>query len=233
MSKHLFSVCFVVHLITCGIFDHAFPILWVVSRPWRELSGRLLETKGLELRRNHFLRCNPPVAPSSAGKAQIFSMRQNEESQAIYCNRPHSAEATIPPTLLHPVFGQFLDDCETLETTPEDNSLTLGLHIAMSTFYPDEKDRASIIRNEFSEWGLTKTRFETYDDRYVKGHRCVITEIKNEVCSTGAEPYSQACLHYLESTRDFVGKMKGSSLPCMILLVVGLFTQLAAVREAL
>jgi len=179
------------------------------------------------------------MPPSSDGKVQDFSTRQNHEYQAIYCNRPHTAQATIPPTLLHPVFGQFLDDCETLEVTPEDNSLALGLHIAMSSFYTGENERAIAVRDEFSKWGLnlvvskTPDGFETDGDISVKDHRFVISVIKNEVCSTGAEPYSQAILYYLEFTRDFAGKLRGSSLPCMILLAVGLFTLFVAIRKAL
>ena len=240
LSKYLFPVCFIVHPISCDIFGDAFPILLVVrSRPPPEPSGRLLETKDIGLRRTHFLRKNPPVAPSSAGKARTFSMRQKEDSQVIYYNRPYTAEAMIPPTLLHPVFGQFLDDCDTLEITPEDNSLALRLHITMSGFCHNENERAKIVRDEFSNFGLhfvvseIGNQFETDGDMHVKEHRYAITEIKNEVCSTGAEPYVQASLYYLESTRKFAGKMKRSSLPCMILLVVGLFTQFVAVRKAL
>ncbi|KAL4065048.1 hypothetical protein J3A83DRAFT_4263978 [Scleroderma citrinum] len=191
------------------------------------LTARSLEHNGVGSQRRTFLANNPPRAPSSAGRVKCFSPRQADKHHAIYCNRPYDVQATIPPTLLHPVFGQFLDDCETYDTTPDDNSFVLGLHIAMSKFYSDEKSRAEAIRAEFSHWGLhlvvskTPKGFETDGDMFMKGHRLAITEIKNEIGNGGAEPYSQVCLYYLESTRSFAEKMRGSCLPCMILLVFG------------
>ena len=52
---------------------------------------------------------------------------------------------------------------------------------------------------------------------------CAIAHFRGEVGSTGVEPYNQASLYYLESTREHATKMGGSSLPCMIILLFGLF----------
>ncbi|KIK92005.1 hypothetical protein PAXRUDRAFT_148231, partial [Paxillus rubicundulus Ve08.2h10] len=38
------------------------------------------------------------------------------------CDRPCDSEETVPVTLLHPVFGKFLDDCQTYEITAKDNA---------------------------------------------------------------------------------------------------------------
>ncbi|KIJ63839.1 hypothetical protein HYDPIDRAFT_29189, partial [Hydnomerulius pinastri MD-312] len=153
----------------------------------------------VEAQRLTFLRADASTAPSSGGQLEEFSKRQNDPKQAIYCNRPHSARATIPVTLLHPVFGQFLDDCETRETTAEDNAFAMEFSIAMSNFYLDEQERAQEIRNVFSAWDLDFTCSNVGDAEYMTGgdisvndYRYAIAEFKNEVCSTGAEPYAQA-----------------------------------------
>ncbi|KAL4063596.1 hypothetical protein V8B97DRAFT_1990688 [Scleroderma yunnanense] len=154
-------------------------------------------------------------------------MLQREKQCIIYCNRPHTAEATIPPTLLHTVFGQFVDNCNMHQITPEDDSLALGLHTTMSDFYADEDTRAKAICAEFSKFGIhfvvsrTSNGYTTHGDISVKGYHFVIAVFMNELCSTGAEPYHQAILHYLDSTRHFAATMRDSPLPCMILLFLG------------
>ncbi|KAL4078078.1 hypothetical protein J3A83DRAFT_1726331 [Scleroderma citrinum] len=201
----------------------------VVDAPLSDLlpSVGSLEKHGIRSQRNNFLANNQLVVPSSTENAKYFSTRQQEEQRTIYCNRPHDAQATIPPTLLHAAFGQFLDDCEMHEITADVNSLALGLHIKMSGFYPDEEARAKAICAEFSKWGLhfviSKTRdgYATQGDIFTKGYRFVIAEFMNEVCDTRADPYNQASLYYLDFTGHYAAKMHGSSLPCMVLLVFG------------
>lgn len=43
------------------------------------------------------------------------------ESTHIPCGRSHDLEEIIPLTLLHQVFGQFIDDCQTGTVTEDDN----------------------------------------------------------------------------------------------------------------
>jgi len=56
--------------------------------------------------------------------------------------------------LLHHAFSKFLDDCETLETTMADNSLTEELHVAMSKVYKKERPWAEAIREILKERNL-------------------------------------------------------------------------------
>src|SRR5262245_47287664 len=77
-------------------------------------------------------------APSSLGKPKEFAKLQENPARALHCNRPPDATSTVPATLLHPVFGQFLDNVNTHEPTTEDNALVLELSSTMSKFYPDE-----------------------------------------------------------------------------------------------
>jgi len=62
-------------------------------------------------------------------------------------SRPPAADATIPVTLLHPIFRQFVDDCENHQLIQPDNELVLELMAAMSEFFPDEKARAAELRD--------------------------------------------------------------------------------------
>ncbi|KAF9234386.1 hypothetical protein BU15DRAFT_52671 [Melanogaster broomeanus] len=182
----------------------------------------------VEAERDIFLRKKDRHAPSEHGKFLEFSKQQKESDVAIHCNQPPSAAETVPATLLHPVFGQFLEDCETHEITKQDNILTRELSAAMSTFYSDEALRAQAVRDVFAKGGIRFTPTQIEDTKYITdgdisldGHRFVIAEFKNEVGCTGAEPYAQASLYYLEATRRYAAKMGHSVLPCFIVLVFG------------
>ncbi|KAF9235048.1 hypothetical protein BU15DRAFT_51885 [Melanogaster broomeanus] len=184
-----------------------------------------LPLHGVEAQRHTFIRQNAPVAPSSSGKAKTFFERQALPDNLIYCNRPRATAATIPATLLHAAFGQFLDDCERHEITAADNSFAQELSIAMSDFYVDEKVRADTVRGVFSKWGLpftvshTLNGYVTDGEMSVNDYRYAIAEFKNEVGSTGAEPYCQANLYYLDATREYA-TMTGC-WPCIIVLLFG------------
>jgi len=51
----------------------------------------------------------------------------------------------------------------------------------------------------------------------------VLAELKNEVCSMNSESYLQAVLYFLEATRKYVSQYLNSALPCIILLIFGMF----------
>lgn len=134
---------------------------------------------------------------------------------------------TIPVTLLHPVFPRFLDDCETHEVTADDNAFALELSHTVSEFYEGENTRAEEIRRLFERWGLcftvstTDHGFTTDGDFSVNDHRYAIVEIKNEITSSGADPYNQGILCYLEWTRDTAKTLENTCLPCMLVLLFG------------
>jgi len=52
----------------------------------------------------------PSTPPSNQGIPSEFEKLQNKEELTIYWDRPAAAAGTIPPTLLHPIFGTFIDD---------------------------------------------------------------------------------------------------------------------------
>ncbi|KAG5653093.1 hypothetical protein H0H81_002318 [Sphagnurus paluster] len=176
--------------------------------------------------RSRFLEARPKEPPSNAGVASSFQKDQENSEKLIPCNRPYSAAATVPLTLLHPVFGQFKDDCETLMPTREDNMLTLVLQGAMSDFYANEADRNDAVLDALETVGIMLKQskidgsdFKTDGDAVVGLHRFAIAVFNNEVTSSGADPYLQAIIYYLESTRNCAEATPHSVLPCLLMLV--------------
>ena len=146
-----------------------------------------------------YLKKNKPAAPSSEGVVGVFSRRQENSTKRIECNRPPSTAPTTPLTLLHPVFGEFLDTCNSGDVTAEDHDFALNLSRAMSSFCGNESARATKIRDIFKHYvfictKIGRTNYETDGDISLIGHRYALMEIKNEVCSSGPEPYAQAAL---------------------------------------
>ncbi|KAH8917023.1 hypothetical protein BT69DRAFT_1355087 [Atractiella rhizophila] len=185
-----------------------------------------LEQLDVGAQRRAFLETNPSERPSTAGKLEAFMNRQSHPNTMIYCNRPETAAATIPPTLLHPVFGTFLDKCESHEVTLEDNALARELCSAVSDFYPNEDRRAEAIHDIFANHGIHLIpsdikQYRTDGDISGRGLSCTIAEFKNEIGNSGAEPYAQGILYYLESTRDYAVKLPDSALPCMLVFIFG------------
>ena len=146
----------------------------------------------------------------------------------IYCNRPPFAFHPIPVTLLHPIFGQFVDDTERIEPTAKDNKLVRDLAYVMSSFHKNETKRGEKICDALTESGiqLVQTSIEgisymTDGDMQHAGYRYIIAEMKNEIGSSGAEPYVQASMHYLESTRKQALAHPESVLPTLLVLFFG------------
>jgi hypothetical protein len=78
------------------------------------------------------------MASSSQGVPSAFDKLQQDEEHTILWNRPSSAASAMPPTLLHPIFGKFVGDCENYEPAAADNTLAWTLSAAMSGFFKDE-----------------------------------------------------------------------------------------------
>ncbi|KIL58321.1 hypothetical protein M378DRAFT_86656, partial [Amanita muscaria Koide BX008] len=182
--------------------------------------------------RTKFLLEYRPRAPSSAGDLTEFLKRQENPDQMIYCNRPLHASVLIPVTLLHPIFGQFIDDCDNYKPTAKDNAFVLELSTAMTQFYQDETDQANRIRQvfrdkydiDFLQTVIEGTTHSTDGDEGDTNRRNLpfaLIEFKNDVGSKESEPFVQSVLRYLESTRKQAPEMPCSVLPCMIINVFG------------
>src|SRR5262249_35957004 len=97
-----------------------------------------------------------------------------------------------------------------------------------SSFYVDEHARAIKVRQvlkeakiDLKETIIEGTRYSTDGDIQHRDYRYVIAEMKNEIGSGGAEPYAQASLYYLESTRQQALAHPTSVLPALLVLIFG------------
>ncbi|KAI6021983.1 hypothetical protein EDC04DRAFT_2575428 [Pisolithus marmoratus] len=157
-----------------------------------------------------------------------FLDRQNNSRKAIPCGRPRKYEDFVPTVLLHPVFGQFIEDTKEIEVSAEDNKLVVELADAMSDLYKNEAeriDRVETVLNtfdiHFASTTIKRTGFQTDGDVAVKDYRYAIAEFKNEAGNTSGEPYFQSIGYYLESTRKEAVIMSSSPLPCFLLSFFG------------
>ena len=164
--------------------------------------------------------------PSNGGYPRNFLPRQYELDQRIACNRPHGLPAELPLSLLHPVFGEFVDDAENYVPTPNDVPFFLEFVQAMANVYKVENKRRETVLTIFQKYNMhinptSIGEFRTDGDLSSGKFRYLIFEFKNEIGATGAEPFFQAILYYLEATRKFAGEHHNSVLPCIIVLIFG------------
>jgi hypothetical protein len=167
--------------------------------------------------------------PSTTGIPKEFEKLQSAPGGPLFAfYRPPSAVSTVPITLLHPVFGQFVDDRQNHIPTKEDNDFVLSLSREMSKFYIDEKARATEFRKILMEHGIMLAASEiegslcrTDGDLRWKGLCYVILEAKNELGGGGAEPLFEALLYYLKSMRKRSEEEECPRLPCLIIYLSG------------
>ncbi|KAI9463374.1 hypothetical protein F5148DRAFT_1313294 [Russula earlei] len=195
------------------------------------------------MRENH-LKTLAKGSPSSLGEPAQFGISQNQKVPSFSFERPLSASHDVPPTLLHPIFGQFLDDCQQHNPTREDNMFASDLRAGMSQIWQKENERLiaflSIMRSHGIELRPTTIRtkqgsYKTDADSQEQGCRYIIVEAKNEIGSKGAEPLFQAIWYYQRSLEQIldndempVSKYENSSLPCLIIYLFGAYIGFAA-----
>ncbi len=136
---------------SCTSMVLVHPVDYISATPAKSYGpSRPLDTQSplrqTQILRELYVKNFPDTAPSSQGVPSEFAQLQRDERHAIRWNRPPSATSSIPSTLLHPIFGEFIDDCENHKPSPDDNKLVWKLSMAMSGFFEDEKARASKFR---------------------------------------------------------------------------------------
>jgi hypothetical protein len=144
------------------------------------------------------------------------------------CNRPPSAAAAIPITLLHPIFNEFKADCETHKPTREDNTLALELSNAMSAFFSNEKARQTEFIEILGRHGfqmapteIVGTSYCTDVDMRCNGFPYLIGELKDEMGSKGAEPVFRSAVYYTAHLRQQKRLNPRSPFPCLVLYLIG------------
>ncbi|KAI6114626.1 hypothetical protein EDD16DRAFT_1114208 [Pisolithus croceorrhizus] len=176
--------------------------------------------------RETYLRASSPEKPSTTAVPLLFLDRQNNFHKAIPCSRPCKYEDCIPTVLLHPIFGQFIEDTKEIEIFAEDNWLVIELANAMTDLYKNEFERIDnierVLRTFDIHFAITKrSGYEADGAMAVKDYRYAIAEFKDEAGSTLGEPYFQSIGYYLESTRKAAVTVPSSPLPCFLLAVFG------------
>ena len=180
--------------------------------------------------RRRFNAAFPGKAPSSQGVPSAFSKLQQKPNQKIVWSRPPAADATIPVTLLHPIFRQFVDGCENHVPIQPDNELVLELMAEMSKFFPNEGARAAQLRQTLTSHGIpvvTSTvtskghNFPTDGAVEINGHLVAIVEVKDEIGSKGAEPYAQVVIYYTHSTSARAEDFSKFNFPALLITVFG------------
>jgi hypothetical protein len=185
-----------------------------------------------EARRRRYKKL-PRKPPSSLGEPSQFFKYQTKDDNAFNFERPVSASHPIPPTLLHYVFGKFLDDCQKYAPTREDNLLAHDLRSGMSEKFKDEKDRVKKLVDILSKYGIELRHsnigsYRTDGDIQIDGFRVVIIEVKNELCAGKTDPLLQAIWYYQRSVGEGgqISKYPNSPLPCLLLYTFGSFSRL-------
>jgi hypothetical protein len=117
------------------------------------------------------------------------------------CNRPPTREPGLPLTLLHPVFGKFVEDAKMISPTRNDYVVAHDPSQSMCKFYINEATCLKEICRVLLDYGIPiqPGPIGASEDR-TDGHVCTaicpkfILELKNEIGWKGAEPSLQALI---------------------------------------
>jgi len=101
-----------------------------------------------------FVADTPNKPPSSQGQLSAFAKLQQKDKCKYNWNCPPSAALMIPVTLLHPIFAQFVDDCENHIPSREENELVLVLSRTMCEFFPSEKKWTVALEDVLAEHSI-------------------------------------------------------------------------------
>lgn len=174
---------------------------------------------------------NKKAPPSRQAQTPTFEQTQRDDSCFFGCNRPPNREPGISITLLHPVFGRFVNDCKNVTPVTKDYAAAYTLRRRMCEFHGDEAKRRSQLMDILNEYGIDaqpgsigSTECRTDGHIFTRSHPTLIIEVKNEIGWKGAEPTLEALAYY----NIFCNEMKlwddvSSCHPCFILCVAGKF----------
>ncbi|KAK7455294.1 hypothetical protein VKT23_011167 [Stygiomarasmius scandens] len=171
----------------------------------------------------------PTGAPSDLAKPSALDKFQAPDHTFKFgYNRPPSAASALPVTLLHPIFNEFIDDCEHYKPSNEDHSFALNLAHLMCGFFKNEKERQAAFIQICQENGLSftpskivGTDFTTDGDMHCNGFMYCLGDIKNETGSNAAEPIFQSACYYTAHLKNRQASNIHSTFPCLGLYVIG------------
>ncbi|CAG8643054.1 10496_t:CDS:2 [Funneliformis caledonium] len=133
------------------------------------------------------------MRPSSYAHFETLADMQKNYEQPILCHRPPGASSTSV-TLLHPIFGQFVDDCKDGRPASED-------------FH--ERERAEVFRElitDYCELSFIACEIKngyTTDGSLIAGKYYYANVEANVELGSGGEPLFQTTIHYLNIVREY------------------------------
>ena len=211
-------------MVTSIICDCAHPV--AVSSPRKAVPS---STYGdlLHARADHYAQF-PSRAPSDqAVPAEFKKLQTMKPLPLAFCNRLAAASST-PVTLMHPIFGRFVDECNTHTPTKDDNDFIANLSKCMSGFFEDERKRRDSFINLFREYGvellpadIISTTYRTDGHATQNGYMYCLSEAKLELAAGSAEPYFQSILYYRASCKSGREGDSISVLPCFLIFYCG------------
>jgi hypothetical protein len=205
------------------------------SRPLHLVHAPQDEIEALHCQHIARLLLNKP--PSSLAEPREFKVHQESpDGPYFFFNRPPSGATTIPVTLLHPIFGEFIDDCETHLPTRQDNSFALKLSTTMSSIYENEETWVEDFCGVLKDFGIVMVptqvnrKFYTDGDIQYNSHHYRILKGKMEIGSKGAKPLFQAGWYYQYSAKEASVESEGSCHPCLLVYLFGLSITLPSIE---
>ncbi|KAG8922969.1 hypothetical protein FRC02_011496, partial [Tulasnella sp. 418] len=171
--------------------------------------------------------------PSNSNTWQDFLMESNKR---FFCGREgDTATNRIPIVLHHPVFAQFVDDCETQIPNIDDNRLTQALSNSMRNLFKNGEERAKCVRELADKYDIPLVVAEaggvtllTNDKEAERGYTYIIVSVTNEIQLGGFDPYRLSGLHHGVSLK-ILGERNDplKILPCLHLIVAGPYIMFA------
>ena len=194
----------VAQMVTSLVCDRLNPVSVSSSRKTVPSStfGDLLYTRA-----DHYTQF-PSRAPSDqAVPAEFEKLQIMNPLPLAYCNRPAAASST-PVTLMHPIFGRFVDECNAYVPTKDDNAFIANLSKCMSGFFEDERKRRDAFIDLFRQYGvylhaadIMSTPYRMDGHATQNGYMYCLSEAKPELAAGSAEPYLQSILFYRASCK--------------------------------
>ncbi len=93
------------------------------------------------------------ITPSSAAKLNWLKSNQSLLKEDIKCHRPKAQDVT-PISLLHPIFGELVDDMNNITPRNSDYKFADELAKSMSKFFETEADRVRKFNAIFKKHGV-------------------------------------------------------------------------------
>lgn len=209
---------------TVGLFLRDFSVIWLMYLVSTEPGHKRKASDESEHER-YMKRLAKLPCPSDL----VRSWQQKSSADPLFLNHRPASSKGLPTELLHPIFGNFLDDCRNAVPTSEDYVFTKLVSEEMSAYYPSETARAQKFRELFKKHFTINLNCIEFDGSKTDGtwspnaeadFVAMNAEIKKE--PGAGNPHIQNVAYYKqylsEHQNDFVEKIR---LPCFLVQVDG------------